>query len=137
MNHEIPGTIYQPANNTVTVVEMYFNTCPYCDDNAPNVDALAEQYGGSPRVQVVDVGIDRNDSSYQSWISRHNPNHPVLKDDQRKVANALGTTSYPSTYVLDCEGNVLYKSVGVWTKAIKQKIQDAIEKSFEVACLQE
>lgn len=134
MNHDVPGTVFEPSKNAVTIVEMYFNTCPYCNDNAPAVDRMAEYYQAAPRVQVLDVGIDTRDSDYASWISKHQPNHPVLKDAQRKVAKALGTTSYPSTYVLDCNGNVLYKSVGAWSKATERKIYDAVERGFAVDC---
>jgi peroxiredoxin len=137
MNHDVPGTIYQPNPNGVTVVEMYFNTCPYCNDNAPAVDELAAHYGGSQRVQVLDVGVDKSDSDYQSWISKHSPNHPVLKDAQRQVAKAMGTKAYPSTYVVDCTGNIVYKTVGAWSKSTEKKIYDAVEQALEVQCAQE
>ncbi len=134
MNAEQPGAIYQPSINGITVVEMYFNTCVYCNQNAERVNKLAEFYEPVRRVQVLDVGIDKNDSDYSSWIAKHQPNHPVLKDAQRNVAKALGTTSYPSTYVLDCNGEVLYKSVGAWTKKIEDKVYDAIDRGFGIQC---
>jgi len=134
MNHATPGTTFQPARNAVTVVEMYFNTCPYCNDNAPAVDELADYYGGTPRVQVVDVGIDTRDSDYVKWIGKHNPNHPVLKDAERKVAREFGTSSYPSTYVLSCTGEIIYKTVGAWSNATKKKIYDAVARGLETQC---
>lgn len=118
----------------VYVVEAYFNTCPYCNYNAPNVDSLAESYKSDLRVHVLDVGIDKQDSDYQSWIRKHNPNHPVLKDSKRQLVGRLGTTSYPSTYVIDCLGNVAYKTVGEWSGATQNKIKDAIEKSLQLKC---
>jgi len=133
MNAE-PGTVYSSPVNAVTVVEAYFNTCPYCNYNAPNVDELADEYRSNDRVQVLDVGIDRKDSDYQSWINKHKPNHPVLKDSSRILINQLGTKSYPSTYVIGCDGQVLMKTSGQWSQSTKRKIRDAVEAALKVDC---
>jgi len=119
--------VFEPKDERVFVIEAYFNTCPYCNENAPNVDRLAADYDGDARVKVLDVGIDRSITEYESWIRKHNPNHPVLKDDKRKLISQLGTTSYPSTYVLDADGNVKFRSVGSWNSSTEQKIRKAID----------
>jgi hypothetical protein len=40
MNHDTVGTLYKSADHKsgVFVVEAYFLNCPYCNDNAENVD---------------------------------------------------------------------------------------------------
>lgn len=118
----------------VYVIENYFESCSYCNDNAPNVDAMATAYKDNVRVFVLDVGIDRRDSQYQSWITRHKPNHPVLNDASRILTNQLGTTGYPSTYVLDCNLNVKFTSTGVWNSATVAEIKKAIELSLGEIC---
>lgn len=118
----------------VFVVEAYFLGCHYCNENAPNVNALAEKFSGNDRVQVLDVGIDRSDSDYETWIAKHSPNHPVLKDASRELIKQLGTTGYPSTYVIDCKGNVAYKSSGTWSASKKQAIENAVQKLASEDC---
>lgn len=135
MNHAVKDTLYNSADHKdgVFVLEAYFLNCPYCNDNAPNVDALADSFANEPRVQVLDVGIDRTDAQYATWISKHKPNHPVLKDDKRVLIKQLGTTGYPSTYIVDCKGTVRYTSTGVWNtskiKAMKDKIADILKET--------
>ena len=128
MNADTNAT-YKSADfaDGIFVVEAYFLGCHYCNENAPNVNALAEQFSGDTRVQVLDVGVDRKDSDYETWITKHEPNHPVLKDAQRKLIGQLGTTGYPSTYVINSEGKVVYKTSGVWNSAKKAAIVKAIE----------
>lgn len=125
------GETFKPQRNDVVVVEAYFNTCPYCNDNAANVDDLAEEFSHELRLKVVDVGIDRKTSDYQAWISKHNPNHPVLMDSNKKLISQLGTSSYPSTYVIDCQGNVKFRSVGVWSSLTKERIKAAIDAGLD------
>lgn len=123
------GKIYssKTQTNAIYVVEAYFLGCPYCNDNAPNVNALAKKYASQKRVQVLDVGIDKSDSSYEEWIRRHSPNHPVLKDNKKTLISQLGTTGYPSTYVINANGEVVFESAGVWGTEEEQGIISAIE----------
>ncbi len=136
MNSEESGATYKSADhpNGIFVVEAYFLNCPYCHQNAPQVDALAEEYADNERVQVLDVGVDRKDADYESWISQHNPNHPVLNDGGRKLISQLGTSGYPSTYVIDCKGTVVYKTSGTWNSAKKDAIKKAIDGLGEETC---
>lgn len=118
---------YQDA---VWVVEAFFLGCPYCNDNAPNVNALQNYFKNDERVQILDLGIDKNDSAYAEWVRRHKPNHPVLKDPGRKLIRQLGTSSYPTTYVLNKELQVVYKHTGVWNSKVESKIKDIVEEAL-------
>jgi len=133
MNHENSNSVYSSKDwqDAVWVVEAYFLSCPYCNDNAGNVNSLKTHFKNDERVQILDVGIDKGDSSYVEWIQRHKPNHPVLKDKDRALIRQLGTTSYPSTYVLDKNLKVVYKATGVWNSKVEDQIKSAVEKALE------
>jgi peroxiredoxin len=110
----------------IFVVENYFLDCPYCNDNAPNIDKIASQFSSNTRVQVLDVGVDTDDSSYQEWINRHHPNHPVLKDADQSLSGQLGTQGYPTTYVLDSNLNVVYSHEGEFESGTATEVTNAI-----------
>jgi peroxiredoxin len=118
----------------IFVVEAYFLNCPYCNQNAPNVNALATRFANDPRVQVLDVGVDRDNASYETWIARHQPNHPVLKDSGRKLISQLGTAGYPSTYVLNCKGQLVESTEGLWGKQDADSIIRAVEQLQAQGC---
>lgn len=136
MNSNEPGATYKTSEfpGSVFVLETYFLGCPYCNDNAPNVDALAEEYAVDQRVQVLDVGIDTQDWQYEEWIRRHRPNHPVVKDVGRKIVKQLGTRAYPSVYVVDCNGEVTYKYEGAWNSSVKSQIRAKIKSLLDGQC---
>lgn len=136
MNAGEAGATYNSSEFTgsVFVLETYFLGCPYCNDNAPNVDALAEEFAFDMRVQVLDVGIDQQDWQYEEWIRRHQPNHPVLKDVGRKLVRQLGTRAYPSVYIVDCNGNVAYKHEGMWSATVKAAIRSKIRTLLAGQC---
>ena len=132
-----PRGNYVSADHTngIFVVEAYFLGCPYCNENAQNVNDLATAYENESRVQVLDVGIDRSPSQYDEWIRRHSPNHPVLMDASRTLIRQLGTSGYPSTYVLNCRGEVVYTGEGgPWEAAEKAAIKAAIDGLLAQEC---
>ena len=128
MDMRDPGGMYDSAGHKdkPMVLEFYFNGCPYCDQNAPNVKALAAEWHGL-NAQVLDISIDCDASDFDAWIRRHRPTWPVLKDcDGEALAQQLGVTSYPTTIVLDRNHVRVWSSVGVWSAAKKQKIRQLL-----------
>ena len=130
------GGVYKMTDfpKGIFVIEAYFLGCPYCNENAPNVNALASRFANDPRVQVLDVGIDRDNSSYETWIKRHNPNHPVLKDSTRKLITQLVTSGYPSTYVVNCKGQLIESTEGLWGNQEEDAIIRAVERLQSENC---
>ena len=130
MNAGEEGAIYRSSDHpgAVFVIEAYFLNCPYCNENAPNINALQKAYSGNDKVQILDVGIDKFDSQYERWIEKHDPNHPVLKDAKRAVIRQLGTSGYPTTYVLDQNLNVVFKNSGVLEEQDAQRLKGVIDR---------
>jgi peroxiredoxin len=133
MNSEPAGQMFNSADYSgrAWLIENYFNSCSYCNENAPKVNDLAAFYKDNPRVVFIDLGIDRQDSQYQSWISKHKPNHPVLKDSSRTVSGELGTQGYPTSYVMNCRMEIIWSHEGTWDDQgtideIKAKIDEAL-----------
>lgn len=61
-------------------------------------------------------------------------NHPALKDADRDLTRQLGTTSYPSTYVVACDGRVMAKTEGEWTASQRKKLNNAINEALKMSC---
>ena len=120
--------------NAVFVLEVWGYSCPYCHQNAVNVADLYNEYADNDNVQVVDVGLDRDSSSYSRWIARHNPPQPVVQDSSRQVYNSIGGGGIPAVVVTDCNGEVLYSHNGTWDSRTKRTIRDIIESQLESGC---
>lgn len=140
MNFEARGETFAVGghDNAVYVIEAWFNGCPYCHQNAPNVGALAESVAELEGVYVIDLGRDRSDYDYDSWIRRHNPDHLVLRDStSRSLLRDLGVRAYPTAFVLDCNLNKHWTHVGVWRSYHADEIRDTIAELQEVECIVE
>jgi hypothetical protein len=128
--------VYKFADHphTVFVLEAFELSCEYCNENAPNVDALATEYAANSGVQVLDLGLDTQDRDFQTWIANHHPNHPVTKDVDHAVWNALTQdNSIPQTFIVGCDGALVNYTVGLWDDAAKATIHSAITTAL-AAC---
>jgi hypothetical protein len=125
-----------PANrNKIHVIEAYSVSCSWCNRNAVQVDALADEYVMDLRVQVLDMGLDTADRDYQRWIQAHAANHPVVKDEDHLVFQALKQEEgIPQTFVLDCTGNLVGATAGYWGEDEKAAIRSAITAAEAVSC---
>lgn len=129
------GAVYKSADHpgTVFVMEAHQNFCSACNENAPNVDELAVQYAGNHKVQVLDLSLDSNDREIRSWIARHQPNHPVVKDVNKAIWAQINESYIPTAVVVDCDGAIVWKSVGVWDPATKAGLRASIDAAV-AAC---
>jgi peroxiredoxin len=118
----------------VFVMEFYANFCGACNENADNVNALADQYKDQARVQVLDMSLDTDESEIKAWISNHNPNHPILEDGDRTVWSQLDEQYIPTTVIMDCKGNVVWKNTGVWGGEEKATIKQKLDQLLSQSC---
>lgn len=139
MNASTAGAPYEffaAANrNKVHVIEAYGVSCSWCNRNAVQVDAMADEFRLDTRVQFLDMGLDPNDRDYQRWIQAHHPNHPVVKDVGHTVWQALmQEEGIPQTFVLDCQGNVAGATIGYWGQSEKASLRAAIAAAEKISC---
>ncbi len=129
--------VYRLADhpNVVHVLEAWTLTCGGCGDNAASVSNLAGEYAGDERVQFIDMGLDPAERDYTRWIQAHDPNHPVVQDEGRKVFDALRhDDGVPQAFIVDCKGHLTGWVGGHWTDDVQRTIRAAIAKSLTVTC---
>lgn len=131
------GEVYNMADhpNTVHVFETFQLSCQWCNVNAPAVDRLAAENRANARVQVLDLGLDKNDFEFAEWNRRHSPNHPVVQDVNSTVYRTLKTTNgIPQAFVVDCKGNMVGNVVGSWDATAEKKVRSLIASALLVQC---
>jgi len=136
-NGDSAGAVYKMSDhpNGVFVFEVFSLSCSWCNANAEQVDLFAEEYRENARVQVLDLGLDADNNSYQRWIGSHRPNHPVVQDVNRAVWNKLKRQDgIPQTFVVDCRGELVGSTIGYWGDAEKQSLRRMVTTALATSC---
>jgi hypothetical protein len=135
VNNPARDTIYKTTDHAdgVYVLEFFANFCGACNENAENVDEMAADYADQARVQVLDMSLDTSDREIATWISHHQPNHPVLKG-ARTAWGQVGSQYIPTMLVTDCHGVEKFRYTGVWDSATKATIKAKIDALLAETC---
>ncbi|MFH0873125.1 MAG: TlpA disulfide reductase family protein [bacterium] len=97
----------------VIVLTFWSIWCNPCRQELPVLDALDKRYQ-ERGLKVIGVTIDRDSvGSIQEFVTKHDLCFPILLDRERKAMKAYRAHFLPTTFVLNREGVVVDKKVGI------------------------
>ena len=91
------------------VINFWASWCGPCQDEAPNMQAIAQQYA-SRGVRVVGVDYEDVDVDAQAFVRQYGTTYPSLRDPQGSLATQFGIRGVPETFFID--RNYRFFSVG-------------------------
>ncbi|MEL6251962.1 MAG: TlpA disulfide reductase family protein [Bacteroidota bacterium] len=123
--HELRGKI--------VVLNFWFIACPPCIAELPGLKQLADEFGAREDVVLLALATDEK-AALDKFVAKREVGFTILPET-RSVADAFRITGYPTTFVLDKEGNVFSVHIGGATnerqasKLIYKAIQKDIKKN--------
>lgn len=92
----------QPA-----VLVFWTAWCPICKEEAPRINALAEQYE-SKGVRVLGINIKDSPARTEGGIKEFGIRYAVARDAEGNIARSYKVTGTPTIIILDRKGVVRY-----------------------------
>ena len=100
----------------VTLLNVWATWCPSCRIEHPYLAELAAQ-----GVPIIGLNYKDDDEKARSWLLRYgNPYQLVIADHQGVLGLDLGVFGAPETYLIDSEGIIRFKHVGVLNERVWQ-----------------
>jgi len=112
----------------VTLINVFGSWCVSCDIEHPKLMELAQDKA------VTLWGVDWRDEREKGkrWLKRRgNPYTRIIFDANSRLAIDLGVTGAPESYLIDKQGNIRYKYVGVITDKVWDDILQPLVMTFE------
>jgi len=115
----------QDYKGKVLIVDFWATWCAPCRKEIPDFIALKEEYG-EKGLEIIGISLDDSLSELNEFVKANKINYPVLyRDQERKIVDAFGgIKGIPTTFIIDREGKVVRKFVGLREKEV---FKDAIE----------
>ena len=109
----------------ISLVNVFGSWCVACTVEHPQLMAQRN----NPKLQLI--GIDWRDTREAAgrWLIRHgNPYDAVIFDPNSKLIVELGVTGAPESFIVDKDGKIRYKHVGiitpeVWTDTLRPIVE--------------
>lgn len=98
----------------VAVVSFWATWCPYCQEEMPELQALAETFAGRP-VAILPISVDSApaEAKVAAWLkARGYDRLPVMLDEDQTLAASVGMRGTPTTVIVDRFGQIVAASEG-------------------------
>lgn len=117
----------------VIFLNFWATWCGPCQREMPDIQALYEQYGkntgdvvvlgvANPKTEDAPNNQDQAEPGIVSYLSENGYSYPVLMDRTGELFSAYGVASFPTTFMIDREGNVFGYVPGMLTADIMESI---------------
>ena len=117
----------------VVFLNFWATWCGPCQREMPDVQALYEKYGENSG-DVVVLGVanpksakyprnqDVSREEVVSFLQKNGYDYPVVMDETGAVFNGYGITAFPTTYMIDRDGNLFGYVPGMLTRSVMEQI---------------
>lgn len=103
----------------VVLVNFWATWCPPCREEIPDLVALQEKY----RDQLQIIGISQDSGSIDEvrrFVADHRVNYPTVMSTPEIEARFPGVYALPTTFVLDRDGRLAQKHIGLLNAAVTE-----------------
>lgn len=113
----------------LVLIDFFYKNCYSCMKAIPALDSLYVKYKNNG-LQVI--GIDPEDSlnkAIKHFISKSGIDYPVVFAETKKAAKDYRVAAYPTTYLIDKNGKIIYGSLG-FDESMKGKLEELIKSNL-------
>lgn len=103
--------------------------CPPCKAEMPDIQEIYENYDTEGEDALVVLGVaapsmgqEGTEEEIKAFLDENGYTYPVLMDTEGKLFEAYGIYSYPTTFMIDREGNIFGYVSGMLTKDMMDSI---------------
>ncbi len=101
----------------VVLINFWATWCPPCREEIPEMIALANKYGD--KLQIIGVSMDDDPpETVRAFARAHNMNYPIVMGSDKLSEEYGGVDALPTTFVLDMNGRVVQKHMGLYSPEV-------------------
>jgi thiol-disulfide isomerase/thioredoxin len=116
---DLDGQIISTAelHGKVVLINFWATWCPPCRDEIPMLTDLAKRY--ADRVKVVAVSMDdASPEVVKEFALQTGINYPIVMGSREMVREYGGVPALPTMFVVNTEGRVVQKHVGLYPEEV-------------------
>ncbi|MBI4687899.1 MAG: TlpA family protein disulfide reductase [Nitrospirae bacterium] len=111
------------------IVNFWATWCPYCRQERSSLNSLYRNYKDKGLI-VISISTGESKRTVENYLKNIPADFLVLLDKEREIAQAYGVFGLPTSFVINRDGVVRYKSTGArdWLSADSKKQIEEILK---------
>ncbi len=113
--YNMNGQLIDPTilKGKTIVLDFWATWCVPCIEGFPYMQKVYNKYANDKEVvfMIMNSGSKNSLEDAMNWVKRNNFTFPIYYND-RKLAEAFNVNTIPSTFIIDKNGKIQYKTVG-------------------------
>jgi thiol-disulfide isomerase/thioredoxin len=102
----------------VVLLDFWGTWCGPCVESVPDLRQLHKKYSNEPSFVLIGISSDRDDEVWREFTQKNKMAWPQYRDKDGKILRAFRIGSFPTYVILDHEGIIRHRSVGMsWSRA--------------------
>ena len=91
----------------VTIINFWATWCPPCIEEIPSLNRLKEKLKKLP-IDLISINYAEDLATIKTFMKNVNVEFPVLLDQNGVFAQQWNVITYPSTFIIDKKGKIIY-----------------------------
>ncbi len=121
------SVVYDSNNHDgLFLIEFVKWNCEYCHINEKNFSEMSKKF---PNVETIEI-INDYQSNASKWYQKYKPTWPLLWDKNGELTEKFNVYGVPATFIVDKNGNIIYRTSGVWNSITKQEIDYYLKSHY-------
>ena len=121
----------------VIFLNVWATWCPYCVMEMPDIQSLYEKYGDNGDVAILGAAFpnlsgEGDEASVAAYLAENGFTYPTLMDTEGAFLRYYGISAFPTTFMIDADGNVYGYVAGMISL---DTMEDIIRQTLEASGL--
>ena len=125
------GVVHSLENYKGKVIFLNFwaTWCPPCKKEMPDVESIYKEYGENKK-DVIILGVNsEKENEVKKFLKDKGYTFPTVIDENSEVMRKYFIQAFPTSFVIDKEGNIYgYVMGGLTKEQIRQVIEEVLKK---------
>ncbi len=110
----------------VVVIDFWATWCIPCRKALKFYEKLCREKRNEGLV-IIAISIDHREKKLKNYISKHPISFYVLHDPDKTVMKKFKVFKIPTTYIIDRDGTIQSKYIGIIEKVIKARVEELLK----------
>ena len=104
---------FETLKGKVIFINMWATWCAPCIAEMPGIQDLYNNYKDTPDVVFAMISFDKDPAKAKNFIAKKEYDLPVYFPNKTQIPGVYDSKGIPTTYVIDKEGYIAYRKVGM------------------------
>lgn len=112
----------------VVIIDFWATWCGPCRRGIPDLVELQKEYKDNLAVIGISLDQENTKANVPGFVTNMKINYPIVYTNDKVINDYGGINAIPTTFIIDKDGNIVKKLVGLYPKNVFEKQLDELLK---------